>query len=316
MDCRERGLGQVPGGLPHGTWLLELGGNNLTEIRSGAFAGLWSLRVLVLADNRIRALQAQVARRTEVRVGDPCAHFFFCASPQAFFSLSYLEKLDLSGNRLAHLPADFSAGLSALRQLRLERNDLRHLSTFRCDSLQSALARTQKIDVRPHLFPHQASSIWTTWRNWTSATTVSRRWARACSGASPDSGSSTCTATDSRRCSEEASTCCPDWRWKCERARPAGVPQGSESDRCVRVGAPAEPQQHFRDRHGGSGSSLQLGPPGAGWEQPASSQIQSLPQSAHDGDAHPARRCVTPFTVSSFFPTCRIDLGAMNRKFI
>ncbi|KAF3847046.1 hypothetical protein F7725_004124 [Dissostichus mawsoni] len=41
VDCRSRGFDLVPRGLPHGTWLLELGGNNLTEIRSRAFRGLW-----------------------------------------------------------------------------------------------------------------------------------------------------------------------------------------------------------------------------------------------------------------------------------
>ncbi|XP_019740405.1 slit homolog 1 protein [Hippocampus comes] len=133
VDCRERGLWHVPGGLPHGTWLLELGGNNLTEIRSGDFAGLWSLRVLVLANSQIRALQAQ-----------------------AFFSLSYLEKLDLSGNRLTHLPADFSVSLSALRELRLERNNLHHLSTFSFEYLDNVekldLSHNRLASVGPGVF--------------------------------------------------------------------------------------------------------------------------------------------------------------------
>lgn len=60
VDCHARGFEDVPHGLPHGTWLLDLGGNKLREIRSRAFAGLWSLRILVLSDSSIQALQTQV----------------------------------------------------------------------------------------------------------------------------------------------------------------------------------------------------------------------------------------------------------------
>lgn len=60
VDCRSRGLAVVPHGLPRGTWLLDLGGNVLKEIRSRAFTGIWSLRVLVLVNNRIHELHSQV----------------------------------------------------------------------------------------------------------------------------------------------------------------------------------------------------------------------------------------------------------------
>ncbi|XP_056263021.1 insulin-like growth factor-binding protein complex acid labile subunit [Pseudoliparis swirei] len=105
VDCRDRALQRVPAGVPRGTWLMELGGNNLSHIAGGAFAGLWSLRVLVLTDSRIRDLQ-----------------------PQAFLSLPVLEQLDLSWNRLAALPDDLSNGLPALRELRLDHNRLQRVS--------------------------------------------------------------------------------------------------------------------------------------------------------------------------------------------
>lgn len=60
VDCHARGFEDIPHGLPHGTWLLDLGRNKLTEIRSRAFAGLWSLRILVLSDNSIQFLHTQV----------------------------------------------------------------------------------------------------------------------------------------------------------------------------------------------------------------------------------------------------------------
>ncbi|KAF4116339.1 slit homolog 2 protein [Onychostoma macrolepis] len=101
VDCHARGFEDVPHGLPHGTWLLDLGGNKLKEIRSRAFAGLWSLRILVLSDSSIQALQTQ-----------------------AFFSLSFLEKLDMSRNNLTQIPPNFSESLSSLRELRLDHNAL------------------------------------------------------------------------------------------------------------------------------------------------------------------------------------------------
>lgn len=60
VDCRGRGFEHVPRGLPHGTWLLELGGNNLSEIGTRAFIGLWSLRVLLLTNSQIQEIQPQV----------------------------------------------------------------------------------------------------------------------------------------------------------------------------------------------------------------------------------------------------------------
>lgn len=66
VDCHAKGFENVPHGLPHGTWLLDLGGNRLTEIRSRAFAGLWSLRILVLSDSNIQALQSQVTKTHSV----------------------------------------------------------------------------------------------------------------------------------------------------------------------------------------------------------------------------------------------------------
>uniref|UniRef100_A0A3Q3H2Q9 Si:ch211-237i5.4 n=1 Tax=Labrus bergylta TaxID=56723 RepID=A0A3Q3H2Q9_9LABR len=99
VDCHSRGFEHVPRGLPHGTWLLELGGNNLSEICTRAFTGLWSLRVLVLTNS-----------------------FFLFVLP---------GKLDLSWNQLTSLPVDFSTSLSAIRELRLEHNNLHHISGYR-----------------------------------------------------------------------------------------------------------------------------------------------------------------------------------------
>lgn len=64
VDCRGRGFQRVPRGIPPGTWLLELGENDLREVDARAFAGLWSLRVLVMKNSHIQVLQPQVKKQT------------------------------------------------------------------------------------------------------------------------------------------------------------------------------------------------------------------------------------------------------------
>lgn len=60
VDCRSRVLVQVPPGVPHGSWLLDLSGNKLTEVHSRSFKGLWSLKILLMSNNSIQNLQPQV----------------------------------------------------------------------------------------------------------------------------------------------------------------------------------------------------------------------------------------------------------------
>lgn len=144
VDCRDQSFKHIPRGIPHGAWLLELGGNNLSHIGTRAFTGLWSLRVLVLTNCQIKEVEPQVeilkhlynlTKEKKMQESNPANDerilLFSSLFPQAFFSLSFLEKLDLSWNLLTSLPVDFSASLSALRELRLQHNSLHHLTGYR-----------------------------------------------------------------------------------------------------------------------------------------------------------------------------------------
>uniref|UniRef100_A0A3B4ASP1 Uncharacterized protein n=1 Tax=Periophthalmus magnuspinnatus TaxID=409849 RepID=A0A3B4ASP1_9GOBI len=64
-------------------------------------------------------------------------------SVQAFFSLSFLEKLDLSWNLLTTVPEDFSWSMSGLKELRLEHNNLRRIPQNSFQSLDSL----EKLDL-------------------------------------------------------------------------------------------------------------------------------------------------------------------------
>ncbi|XP_026170497.1 leucine-rich repeat-containing protein 17 isoform X2 [Mastacembelus armatus] len=131
VDCRSRGLLWVPPSVPHGTWLLDLSGNKLTEVRTRSFKGLWSLKILLMSNNSIQSLQ-----------------------PQSLSSLQFLERLDLSFNQLHWLPQDFSQSLSSLLELRLDHNQLHHLDSTSLGDFENlrkldlSYNRIRTIDVR------------------------------------------------------------------------------------------------------------------------------------------------------------------------
>ncbi|KAI4896401.1 hypothetical protein NFI96_017126 [Prochilodus magdalenae] len=62
---------------------------------------------------------------------------------EAFYPLSYLEKLDMSRNNLSRLPPDFSDSLSSLKELQLERNALKQLEPPCLERLESL----EKLDL-------------------------------------------------------------------------------------------------------------------------------------------------------------------------
>uniref|UniRef100_A0A3Q2CP07 LRRCT domain-containing protein n=2 Tax=Cyprinodon variegatus TaxID=28743 RepID=A0A3Q2CP07_CYPVA len=131
VDCRSKGLDQVPPNVPHGTWLLDLSGNKVREVWSDSFVGLWSLKFLLMSNNSMHALHSQ-----------------------SLSSLQFLEKLDLSFNRLRWLPQDFTLHLSSLQELRLDHNLMQHVdssSLRNCDNLKKldlSHNRIRTIDIK------------------------------------------------------------------------------------------------------------------------------------------------------------------------
>ncbi|XP_056627942.1 slit homolog 2 protein [Triplophysa dalaica] len=120
VNCRSQGFTHIPHSIPHGTWLLDLSGNKLSELRSTSFTGIWALRVLLISQSSMQMVHSQ-----------------------ALSSLTFLEKLDLSYNELRVLLSDFSEGLTSLKDLRLSHNALEHLDTHSLDELESL----EKLDL-------------------------------------------------------------------------------------------------------------------------------------------------------------------------
>ncbi|KAM4623585.1 uncharacterized protein ACJ7VT_004625 [Polymixia lowei] len=124
VDCQSRGLTHIPRSVPHGTWLLDLSRNKVTEVHGVSFNGLWSLRILLLSNNSIQVLQRQ-----------------------SLSSLRFLETLDLSFNRLHWLPQDFSQSLSSLQELRLNHNLLQHLDSPSLDQFENLRNLSYNLDL-------------------------------------------------------------------------------------------------------------------------------------------------------------------------
>lgn len=60
VDCSARGLTHVPHGIPHSYWLLDLSGNEIPELRSRSFTGVWALKVLLASHCGIKVIQSNV----------------------------------------------------------------------------------------------------------------------------------------------------------------------------------------------------------------------------------------------------------------
>lgn len=88
VDCRSRGLTRVPSSISHGTWLLDLSGNKVTEVHTRSFIGLWSLKVLLLSNNSVHILHPQVPKSELVIV-----HILFDILVQLVFR--FLRNLEL-----------------------------------------------------------------------------------------------------------------------------------------------------------------------------------------------------------------------------
>ncbi|NXA12343.1 LRC26 protein, partial [Sapayoa aenigma] len=104
VDCRERGLREVPWSLSTNTSTLWLGYNFITVLGPRSFPPLPELRLLSLPRNRLELIHSQ-----------------------ALLGLAALQELDLSHNYLSHLTPDTFLPLTSLATLNLGSNRLEKL---------------------------------------------------------------------------------------------------------------------------------------------------------------------------------------------
>uniref|UniRef100_A0A8C0EX02 Slit guidance ligand 3 n=1 Tax=Bubo bubo TaxID=30461 RepID=A0A8C0EX02_BUBBB len=99
VDCRGRGLTEIPANLPEDIWEIVLYGNKITEIPQGLFDDLVSLQLLLLNANKINCLRVNT-----------------------FQGLHNLKLLSLYDNKLQTISKGLFAPLRSIQTLHLAQN--------------------------------------------------------------------------------------------------------------------------------------------------------------------------------------------------
>uniref|UniRef100_A0A8C4LIR2 Leucine rich repeat containing G protein-coupled receptor 5 n=1 Tax=Equus asinus asinus TaxID=83772 RepID=A0A8C4LIR2_EQUAS len=131
LDLSMNNISQLPPHPLRGLRFLEelrLAGNALTSVPKGAFAGLYSLKVLMLQNNHLRQVPAE-----------------------ALQNLRSLQSLRLDANRIGRVPPGCFGGLRALRHLWLDDNALTEVPVRAFRSLPALQAVTLALKSIRHV---------------------------------------------------------------------------------------------------------------------------------------------------------------------
>uniref|UniRef100_A0A6I8SCC9 Leucine-rich repeat-containing G-protein-coupled receptor 5 n=1 Tax=Xenopus tropicalis TaxID=8364 RepID=A0A6I8SCC9_XENTR len=128
VDCSDRALTSLPRNLSIFTSYLRLAGNDLTYIPKGAFAGLGSLKVLMLQNNLLRQVPSE-----------------------ALHNLRSLQSLRLDANHISYVPPSSFNGLFSLRHLWLDDNSLTEIPVRALESLSALQAMTLALNKIHHI---------------------------------------------------------------------------------------------------------------------------------------------------------------------
>ncbi|XP_041612254.1 leucine-rich repeat-containing G-protein coupled receptor 5 [Vulpes lagopus] len=161
-DCSDRGLSELPSNLSVFTSYLDLSmnnisqlppsalarlrfleelrlaGNALTYIPKGAFAGLHSLKVLMLQNNHLGQVPSEALQNLRslqsLRLD---ANHISTVPPGCFSGLHALRHLWLDDNALTEIPVQAFRSLPALQAMTLALNKIRHIPDYAFGNLSS-----------------------------------------------------------------------------------------------------------------------------------------------------------------------------------
>ncbi|XP_054255979.1 leucine-rich repeat-containing G-protein coupled receptor 5 [Indicator indicator] len=135
LDLSMNNITKLPSNPVHNLRFLEelrLAGNGLTSIPKGAFAGLFSLKVLMLQNNQLRQVPTE-----------------------ALQNLRSLQSLRLDANHISYVPPNCFNGLVSLRHLWLDDNSLTEIPVQAFRSLPALQAMTLALN-KIHFIPDYA----------------------------------------------------------------------------------------------------------------------------------------------------------------
>ncbi|XP_044083527.1 leucine-rich repeat-containing G-protein coupled receptor 5 isoform X2 [Neovison vison] len=162
VDCSDLGLSEMPSNLSVFTSYLDLSmnnisqlppnplyslrfleelrlaGNALTYIPNGAFAGLYSLKVLMLQNNHLRQVPTEALQnlRSLQSLRLDANHISY-VPPSCFSGLHSLRHLWLDDNALTEIPVQAFRSLSALQAMTLALNKIHHIPDYAFGNLSS-----------------------------------------------------------------------------------------------------------------------------------------------------------------------------------
>lgn len=123
VDCSERGLRQVPQGLPANTSTLWLGYNFITVLGPRSFLTLPGLQLLSLSHNRLGMIHSRALLGLgALQELDLSSNHLTMLSPETFLPLTSLATLNLVSNKLGQLDPGVLDALPQLRAVLLRGN--------------------------------------------------------------------------------------------------------------------------------------------------------------------------------------------------
>ncbi|XP_015416815.1 PREDICTED: leucine-rich repeat-containing G-protein coupled receptor 5 [Myotis davidii] len=140
-DLSMNNISQLPPSPLHSLRFLEelrLAGNALTYIPKGAFAGLYSLKVLMLQNNHLRQVPTEALQnlRSLQSLRLDANHISY-VPPSCFSGLHSLRHLWLDDNALTEIPVQAFRSLSALQAMTLALNKIHHIPDYAFGNLSS-----------------------------------------------------------------------------------------------------------------------------------------------------------------------------------
>uniref|UniRef100_A0A5F9DQD0 Leucine rich repeat containing G protein-coupled receptor 5 n=1 Tax=Oryctolagus cuniculus TaxID=9986 RepID=A0A5F9DQD0_RABIT len=141
LDLSMNNISQLPLSPLHSLRFLEelrLAGNALTYIPKGAFAGLYSLKVLMLQNNQLRQVPTEALQnlRSLQSLRLDANHISY-VPPSCFSGLHSLRHLWLDDNALTEIPVQAFRSLSALQAMTLALNKIHHIPDYAFGNLSS-----------------------------------------------------------------------------------------------------------------------------------------------------------------------------------
>ncbi|XP_054844379.1 leucine-rich repeat-containing G-protein coupled receptor 5 isoform X2 [Eublepharis macularius] len=141
LDLSMNNISKLPSSSLHNLRFLEelrLAGNGLAHVPKGAFAGLFSLKVLMLQNNMLRQVPAEALQNlhTLQSLRLDANHISF-VPPNCFNGLISLRHLWLDDNSLTDIPVQAFKSLPALQAMTLALNKIHHIPDYAFGTLSS-----------------------------------------------------------------------------------------------------------------------------------------------------------------------------------